>query len=259
MRKPSIFSRDYEKLMKKRRRRIITVILSVTIICGASYIYISSGGVDFTNIRERLQAWVDSDKIAGDDAVLANATVVEVEPIKVTEKHITVDIVLPDASIVKVSILRDEAGKITFNEVKEGQSAVISPDKTKVLITDSKQNMILYNSNGEQIDISKKDYKSKSGSIFLKDSVLQKNSEFIWHKDAAFISDNKIAFVSNLPYIGSTSKQYIWVYNLDTNEYKTIWKSAGREIYIGKISEKGLEINIDGKINYVTTDETVVQ
>ena len=62
MAKPSIFSKDYEKKMKRRRIRITIVVSLVAIITGVLIYKFKIEKMDFSNVRQRLQAWVDSDK-----------------------------------------------------------------------------------------------------------------------------------------------------------------------------------------------------
>ena len=66
MAKPSIFSRDYERKMKKRKKRVILtiIIIALIVVCGVFKFIISD--LDFSNLRARLQAWVDSGKTQED-------------------------------------------------------------------------------------------------------------------------------------------------------------------------------------------------
>ena len=60
MKKPSIFSKDYEKIMRKRKRkRIVIGILSICII---GILVTEVANYDFSKLKDRLQAWVDEDK-----------------------------------------------------------------------------------------------------------------------------------------------------------------------------------------------------
>ena len=61
MAKPSIFSKDYEKRMKRRRLRISIAVGVIVVIAGLLVYKFKIQKMDFSDVRNRLQAWVDSD------------------------------------------------------------------------------------------------------------------------------------------------------------------------------------------------------
>ena len=61
MAKTSIFSRDYERKKRKRKRRITLIIVLLVLIGGGIFIKLNFSKIDFGEIKEKLQAWVDSD------------------------------------------------------------------------------------------------------------------------------------------------------------------------------------------------------
>ena len=61
MGKPSIFSREYEKKMKKRRRNIMIISLTIVLVISALIIKVVCNPIDYSNIKENIQAWIDSD------------------------------------------------------------------------------------------------------------------------------------------------------------------------------------------------------
>ncbi len=61
MGKPSIFSREYEKRMKRRRRNAIIIFLAIILITSALSIKIAYNPIDYENIKQNIQAWIDSD------------------------------------------------------------------------------------------------------------------------------------------------------------------------------------------------------
>ena len=63
MAKPSIFSRDYERKMRKRRRRIFLIVFLVIILVGGIFIKMNMKNFDYSELKAKIQAWVDSDKI----------------------------------------------------------------------------------------------------------------------------------------------------------------------------------------------------
>ena len=43
------------------------------------------------------------------------------------------------------------------------------------------------------------------------------------------------------------------------NTHFTIWASKSTEITFGQMQEKGLEVNIDGNVRYITSNGELVQ
>lgn len=257
MARPSIFSKDYERLMRKRRRRIIVSLLAILIIGSGTAVYIYNGGINFSQIKENLQTWVDGGKeIVEEDSLLTVAPEAE-EPKLEEPKEEFFETVIDEMNI-KISLNITEDGTKTFNEVVTGENVIISPDKTKFLVTDTKQNLFIINVNDEITDITKPNYVSTTGSTYTKESILNQYQGYVWHKSAKFISDTKIAYVSNLPYFGSGISEYIWVYDIESGQHITKWEIKSNEISLGEISEKGLEIHVDGKIKYITVDANIV-
>ncbi|MEG0296507.1 MAG: hypothetical protein RR620_07275 [Clostridium sp.] len=259
MKKPSIFSKDYEKQMRKRRRKMILIGIILCLGISGTYLYVTNDGIDFSAIKVKLQAWVDSGKevVDEEDSVLTNAPVVEPEP--EPEKIETIDVLLDDGTEIKVSLNKDENGVVTFNEVLSGTGVVISPDKTRIMFVDNKQDIRIVNTLKEETVVSKENYQSTQGSTYTKESILQQNEGYVWHKDARFLSDTKIMYVTNLPYFGQNLNQFIWTLDLQTGEHKTNWAGKAKEIIVGEFGEKGLEINLDGKIKYVTIDGNIIE
>lgn len=258
MKKPSIFSKDYEKQMRKRRRKMILIGMILCLGISGTYLYVSNDGINFSGIKESLQAWVDSDKeIEEDESILTNAPVVEPEP--EPEKVETMDVLLEDGTEIKVSLNKEDNGVITFNEVLSGTGITISPDKTRIIFVDNKQDIRIINTLKEETVVSKENYRSTQGSTYKKESIIQQNEGYVWHKDARFLSDTKIMYVTNLPYFGQNLNQFIWTLDLQTGEHKTNWDGKAKEIIVGEFGEKGLEINLDGKIKYVTIDGNIIE
>ena len=62
MAKPSIFSRDYERRMRKRRITMITIGIFIVVILFGLVFKFKIQKMDFNNIKSRIQAWVDNGK-----------------------------------------------------------------------------------------------------------------------------------------------------------------------------------------------------
>lgn len=259
MRKPSIFSRDYEKQIRKRKRIIVTSSIIIVLLLGAIILQVTANTFDFTNVKAKIQKWID-----GDAAI---TEVVEEVPEKV---QVPLKPIVEEPKIIELKVAEGKAlkmeyeeieGKIKFKEAKdvpEGITFNISPSKELVLVIDDKQNMKVINTKGEEKNITKDSYIAPNGEVFKKDIVQSTYSGYLWHKDAKFINDSKIVYKTNMPYFGYDLSQYLCIIDLDGKNEITLWQSKGKDISIGEIKEKGLEIVIDGNVKYINNDNNLV-
>lgn len=259
MRKPSIFSRDYEKQIRKRKRIIVASSIIFLLIIGAFAIKFTTKTFDFTNVKTKIQKWIDGDSYS--DAIVEEAPKVEEIPQEPVVPEIKVmDLKVTEEKVLKVEY-EEKDGKIKFKEVVETPDLIeynISPSKELMVITDDKQNIKLINTKGEVKDITKASYVAPNGEIFNKDAIQNMYKDYLWHKSAKFISDSKIVYKTNMPYFGYDLNQYLWIIDIEGKNEVTLWQSKGKEINIGEIKEKGIEVTIDGNLKYINNDNNLV-
>lgn len=259
MRKPSIFSRDYEKQIKKRKRIIIVISIIVLLLVGSIIFTVTAKYFDFTNVKAKIQQWVDGD--TSSENIIEDIPSVENSsetPIESTVKLI--DIKVSEDRILKVEY-EDIGGVIKFKEAKEVPDGIeynISPSRELILINDDKQNIKIINTKGEENNITKESYIAPNGEVFKKDVVQSTYNDYLWHKSAKFISDKKIVYKTNMPYFGYGLSQYLWIVDIDSKNETTLWQSKGVDITVGEIKEKGLEVIIDGNIKYINNDNNLI-
>lgn len=255
MGKPSIFSRDYERKMKERRKKVAIISIIISLIVGLLLLKLISRNIDGEAIRNKVQAWVDSDRPENNlnqENVNKEIPIVtqEEEP---KEEIKVIELKINDTSVLKVEYEQIE-GRDVFKEVKENPNNIyydINPNKNIILTIDEKQNMKAFNIDKKESVINKDKYVSPTGEAFIKENVLATYKDYIWNGNAKFINDTTIAYVSNMPYFGYGLNQYIWILNLNDNSHKTIWASKAKEIKLNTIKEKGLEVTIDGNARYI--------
>ncbi|MGL5086978.1 MAG: hypothetical protein ACRC68_14905, partial [Clostridium sp.] len=63
---------------------------------------------------------------------------------------------------------------------------------------------------------------------------------------------------TNIPYFGTELNQYLWIIDLENSKETTLWQSKSKNITIGDIKEKGLEVTIDGNVKYVNNENNLV-
>lgn len=268
MGKPSIFSREYEKKMKRRRRNTLIFSITIILVMTSLIIKVVCNPIDYTNIKKNIQAWIDSDSIkiseqteTVDEEKDIDEKIIEEEPQKPIEQSI--DILLVSGNTAKAIYVDDnKVGKIftTLNTDDKGVGFNISPSGKQIIIEDTNLVITLYNVDGTSKIISKDKYVSSSGGVFTKEATMKTQPTYLWNENPKFISEDKIIFVSNRPYFGSAAlKQYLWVTDILTNEDKVFWELPGTKIEIGDKEEKGLRAIIDGKIYYIDTNGNYVQ
>ena len=275
MAKPSIFSRDYERKMKKRRRRILLIILLIVVIVVGVFLKFKVQDIDFSEIKNKMQAWVDSDKIE-EKSDVDEKDKEDKEDIKDNkeddtqeetkkEEEKTLELALSDGSTINVNYTEKDGDKL-FKGISQETDMTnkeynISPSKKQILIKDTKQNITLFNIDGNSKDITRVSYTSQAGNVFLKDTILQNYQGYIWQGQPKFIDENLVAYISQLPYFGSAAtNKYIWIYNIANNTENCLWGYTGTNIVVGNLVEtKGLEINIDGVQYYLNAQGQLIQ
>lgn len=276
MAKPSIFSRDYERKMRKRRRRFLLMILLIVVIVVGVFLKFKAQDIDFSEIKSKMQAWVDSDRIEEE----SKDNKKDKEEIKVEkdkdkeenteedikeEKEKSLELSLSDGSIINVNYIEKDGEKL-FEGISEGTDMTnkeynISPSKKQILVKDTKQNISLFDISGNSKDITRVSYTSQAGDVFLKDTILQSYEGYVWQEQPKFIDENLVAYVSQLPYFGSAAtNKYIWIYDITNNTENCLWGYTGTNIVVGNLVDtKGLEVNIDGVQYYLNAQGQLTQ
>lgn len=270
MGKPSIFSREYERKMKKRKRNIVIVSLVIIILIAVVAFKFTYNQINFSNIKQNIQEWIDSDTGEQGNSNIANENIEnqvpkeepkEEKPIEIEEKSI--DITLASNKIAKAIYVEENDGKKKFTTLKDSDTGVtfdISGSGNQMIVTDTNSVITLYNVDGTNKVLSKDQYVSSRGDVFTKDSILQNQPEYLWNANPKFLGENKIVFVSNRPYFGTAAtKEYIWITDINNDSDMILWERAGSKIEIGDRDEKGLKIIIDGNNYYMDENGNLLQ
>lgn len=264
MKKPSIFSKDYEKIMRKRKRkRIVIGILSICII---GILVTEVANYDFSKLKDRLQAWVDEDKekYVGDQLVDTDESIgsTEVEEPVVeevpSEKYL--DVTISDTPISFK--IKEENSQILIESVKEvpeNYYIYIGNNGKDAVVLDPNQNINIVYASGEIKNVTLAQYIGPDGEVYIKDNIRNLYQGYIWHSTPVQISEKKVAYITNIPYFGYNLNKYISIIDIDSNTHSTIWASKATEIVFEQMNEKGLEVNIDGNLRYVTSNGELIQ
>jgi len=271
--KPSIFSREYEKKMKKRRRNVMIISLAIVLAISALVIKVVCNPIDYMNIKQNIQAWIDSDTAniseqtekTKEEETNQEETIDEKSVKEEVQRHLeeSIDITLVSGNIAKAIYVDDNNGGKAFktlNTTDIGVSFNISPSGKQMIVTDTNSVITLYNVDRTTKIISKDKYISSSGGVFTKEAAMQSNPQYLWNVNPKFISEEKIIFASNRPYFGkAVLNQYLWMTDIQTDTDKVFWELVGTNIDIGEKEEKGIRITIDGKIYYIDENGNYAQ
>ncbi|HCQ91482.1 MAG TPA: hypothetical protein DIU45_19480 [Clostridium sp.] len=280
-RKPSMFSKNYEKQMRKRRRRYVMLILAsvaaVIVIVFSSPIKQSLLNIKDTiilnkdnknkdNKDEKSETATNNNKEDNKDKI-DNKSEEENKEENLKEeanKQKTLqeekEIKLSDNATVKLVIENKNNDKriISINNAENTTSDISPSGKQAVFEEKKEQRIFLMNVNGDLKEITKKEYVSTENEIFSKESVLQYNPGYLWGSNPKFVDEKNIAYISYLPWINEDKNQYVWMMNLQNLEHTAYYNLTGKDIKFGKIEEKGLIINIDGKVNFLKGEGNIV-
>lgn len=258
--KPSIFSKDYNKKMRFRKIVIVVTIIIIAILL-VGFIFIGSISSSFEKIGNKLSSlqvengFNESENTKEEEEEIRTFNNEINNEVLEEEKNNNIEINLTNGEKLVATIIK-ENNLEHFSEVKLSEDkgkAVISPDKTKLLINNYKtQELFIYDTKGNGKNISKTEYTTKNNKSYSRESILQSNNGFVWCRNPMFVSDNKIVYQSNLPFFGRKNLDiYVWSIDLNTNEHKTLWDFKGKTITFGELTDKGLQVNIDGNNKYI--------
>ena len=234
MAKPSIFSRDYEKIMRKRKKRRNIIVLLSVLILTVSIIIIK----------------YDMQKISATFKNIAFSKELRLSNFR------TENINLPiDDYIVTLKVVGNN-DNLEIVDIKCDKDLIsIDINKDRVLIIDDNQKIYLINAKKEIIDLTLDEYATQSGERVSRSEMLNNNSNYLWHTNGKIVNDEKIAYVTNIPEFNGELQQCIAVVTVDDNAHNINESLKGDSVKLYKSDENGLKVEIDGNIMYITSEE----
>lgn len=263
--KPSIFSREYDRKMKVRKRRR-TVLLFCLIAVAVYYVGYST----YTN-------WQDNylkNKSKDSNGYLTNKTPEKVEdttkeepekdkeqsPAEAPHDDKFFDVKMPNGRQFKLIYTEENGIKTIKNVVSEENGLLffnISPSATKVVILDIEQEMYIADLTGSVKNISKTEYITTGGTRIDKTSYLKRKPEFQWHSTPKFINETTVVYASQMPWFAT--KKSVYKVDINTSTHQKIPSLTGENLSFDVLEEKGLKVNVDGNIKFISKEGTVVQ
>ncbi|GAA0125789.1 hypothetical protein UT300019_16910 [Clostridium sp. CTA-19] len=262
-RKPSMFSKNYEKQMKKiKRRKYIILILACAFLVGA-IIFLSTPIKDkVANIvKSNINVSKDENKDENKDDVVkenddSNKNVSK-EDSPQNEKELIKDVLI-EGKKLKLKLDSKKEKIISFEGIESLKGDVSPNGKNIVILNKDSQNMYLVDWNGNIKDVTQKEYISDENISFSKDKVISENQDYIWADNPKFINNNLIAYTSYLPWVISEKNQYIWTLDINSLNRNPHYEIYGKNIKMGNIQEKGLVINIDDKVLFIDSQGNII-
>ena len=264
-RKPSIFSREYERRMRRRKIGIISLIVLVVLILGllvaGDYVkpfindkigYISAkinkkDAVDENAADEKPVEDKTSEETEKTDETPNSEEIINDEASKEVEQFYDVTV----SEGVTVRALYDEKdGVKSFKFIEPGENKVtfdINKSLNQmVLLDEASQKMVLEDINGTMKDITLETYTSSSGTKFLRSNILSTKPGYVWNKSPKFIDDTHVVYISQLPWFNREGRYYVWIVDVASNSHKNINGLEGASITIGDVVDNGINIDVDG-------------
>ncbi|MEG2893436.1 MAG: hypothetical protein RR840_08775 [Clostridium sp.] len=258
MAKPSIFSRDYEQKMK--RRKINLILFLILLVCMAFFgglYYLKKNNISLipkfiTNMGSAVKK---EEKPKKEEIPTSNKQ----------ENNVAVnqyEYKAKDLSTlgIEYTTISDKKEFKGIKGLVEGEDFSISNDKQKIVFVDkTDQSLILYNIDGTSKDITKENVTYKSGNK-LNRSILETKKDFVWNAKPQFTSDGSIVYLSDMPNQKPGAGFTIWRVSPSSSEKHTKTLKVPGDITSLKFEgfdEKGrLKLNtVDGYI-YISENGT---
>ena len=251
MGKPSIFSKDYEKKMRRRKLRFALSFIALVIIVTAG----------ITAFKRQLTANTKKPVSQTTQKSEKPKTEVQNQSEKPAVKEEGLDFKLDDGTSLK-AVYEVNGDSKTFKYLSPKESGTyynINPSGNKMVVLDKKvQKILLIDINGNITDITNPSYTSSSGAVITKENVIAQNSSYIWCDTPTFVDDSNIAYISQLPWLNRTTK-YVWIENPESKQNTYINSISGENIKFEALDTKGLGMTIDGSVLYLTPNGGISQ
>lgn len=266
MGKPSIFSKDYERKMKRRKIAIIlSIVVAIILFLGAWFM-----GKGKSFISSKKDNVLDNKRVNNDKQTNKNVNTNNNTSINNNEEKVSKEEKKPEGYEIKLSngqnikiIYEEENNDKKFKYIYPLDSKVkydISPSNKKAIIYDDKVQKVIYiDINGKTSDVTNRTYTSTNGSVTINhDEFIKARPDYIWCDMPKFIDENNIAYISQLPWLDKTTK-YVWIFNIPNNTHTNIQSVYGEEVTIDKLNEKGLKVLVDGKTLFLNANGGVTE
>ncbi|GFZ31827.1 hypothetical protein CSC2_23530 [Clostridium zeae] len=289
MGKPSIFSKEYERRMKKRKRLVSTFILVVLVIGAIAF---TATKINFKNdIKDKVSSILtkksnqdkpsisndkaNNDKEAAtkpkDDSNKDGNKQSDSNASKDTSKNGNEEKKQEEDKYIEVTLGSGTVSKIFYDDVSgtkkykyldpidSGVTFDISPSQNSMLINEvNTQQMKVIGSDGQQKEITKASYVTKDGRTFSREAIMKQYPGYLWSVNSKFIDDKHVAYVSQLPWFGVPDLySYIWIVDINSGEHKALMNIKAKNLTISNLEADGLHIKADDTEKVITVQQLI--
>lgn len=268
MGKPSIFSNQYDRKMKGRKRRniiiVVAIIFVIAILVGKSYMSKlnkdngTNQNTNQTNVNAKPQDTKNSnDNKKTSESNKGNDSTTEENNGDIDKK---VDVKMSNGQILNLTYQESSGTK----QIKEITCSSIpnlyyniSPSGSKAVLLTSSQDMFVVDVSGSIINVTKDTYVTTKGTTIVKSKYLKGKSDFSWHTTPKFINENLIVYISQVPWF--QTKKYLWKLDVVGKKHTTVFSVASEDLVFDKMTDKGLSFNIDGATKYIDAEGNIIE
>lgn len=270
MKRTSIFSREYEKKIRKKRFTILFIVL----IFSFSIVYYIINFSQFNNYVKNIYYSIlirdyDRDIKNQENLNEESKDVSLIENNEIKNKHSDGEFEIENLDYLKheveltngekFNILYKKGDKVEYldlqSELSESYIVDVSPNKSRILIENlNTQDVYMIDENFNLLKLDPEFFYSNSaGSRFYKNDILNTYGNYSWYKNARFLNDSTVIYVSNLPWFGK-DEEYIWKTDVeDINDIKHFMTTVGGvNISFQELTEEGIKVNINNEIKLLT-------
>lgn len=268
MGKPSIFSNDYGQRMRKRKKMtIINLILVILILISAAYFgrsyYMEKSNINLGSIFNSFKKNIDKkqkqseqiDKTKTNDDTSNSQTNEPEQTVEETNSYF--EYKASDGKAYRLEYT-EASGEKQFTGVKSDTGDVefdLSSDKRKILFCTLSGDVVVGDDQGTIKKINSDSYRSKSAGITIeKKTTMQYYPEYVWAAKPHFTSDNRVVYISYLPYLKGANTFYMWILSIDGASQKMAGKltnDMSKIAYDGFSSDGALRIKVNNNILYL--------
>lgn len=270
MKKASIFSREYERKIRRKRFAILFIILFFFLVLVYYIVNFSEfnnyvKNVYYSMITKENDENVDLNNKFNESVDLIGETKEQEHQENNNNESIdevSLDYLKHEISLnngEKINIFYEEGNQIEYiasqDELPKNYRFDISPSRSRILIEElNTQDTYMLD---ENLNLFKLDpeffYSNSARTRFYKNDVVSSYENYSWYKNARFLNDNTIVYISNLPWFGK-NEQYIWRTDIqDVNNITHFMTSVGGEnIDFGELTEEGIKVNINNEMKLLT-------
>jgi hypothetical protein len=142
--------------------------------------------------------------------------------------------------------VENESGEIQFDISGDGKKIVFCSLSGDVVIGDDQGNIKRINTDS---------YKSKSTGITIeKQTTFKYYPEYVWAAKPSFTSDNRVVYITYLPYLKDANKFYMWVLSIDGSSNRMageLTNDINKIVYDGFNPDGALRVKVNDTVQYL--------